>query len=302
MGAGLLLVTLLFQAATPVPTEELQRGKNAYDRGEFARAVEIVRPLLYPEIRLQSDHQMVQAHRILGVAYLFENQQDEAAEEFRRLLQIAPDYHFDPLLDPPEVVDFFNKIRKDYETELGQLEAKRREAERARQRDQEQCEKVRAGPKFIERRVGRNSFVVNFFPFGAGQFQNGQRKKAWAFLSAESLLAAVSVGALATNLAVYGFRPQRSCRVDVGDTGCPPEYIDHTGEDRSRWLTRVQVASGAMFFGAVAWGIVDAMYFYQSETRLTLAEAPKRPSSLGNVRLSPVVMDRAIGPGLYFRF
>ena len=302
MGAGLLFIAILFQAATPAPTDELQRGKNAYDRGEFARAVEIIRPLLYPEIRLQSDNQMVQAHRILGVACLFEKQQDEAAGEFRKLLQIAPDYRFDPLLDPPEVVDFFNKVRQEYETELGQLEAKRTEAERARQRDQEQCEKVRAGPKVIEKRVGRNSFVVNFFPFGAGQFQNGQRKKAWGFLSAESLLAAVSVGAFATNLAVYGFRPQRGCLVDVGDGGCPPQYVDHTGEDRSRWLTRVQVASGAMFFGAVAWGLIDAIYYYQPETQLTFSEVPKQASGLASLRLSPAVMDRAIGPGLYFRF
>ncbi len=302
MGAGLLFVAILFQAATPAPTDELQRGKNAYDRGEFARAVEIIRPLLYPEIRLQSDNQMVQAHRILGVACLFEKHQDEAAEEFRRLLQIAPDYRFDPLLDPPEVVDFFNKVLQAYETELGQLEAKRKEAERARQRDQEQCEKVRAGPRVVEKRVGRNSFVVNFFPFGAGQFQNGHRKKAWAFLSAESLLAAVSVGAFATNLAAYGFRPQRGCLVDVGDSGCPTQYVDHTGEDRSRLLTRVQVASGAMFFGAVVWGLIDAIYYYQPETQLTFSDAPKQASGLASLRLSPAVMDRAIGPGLYFRF
>ncbi len=302
MGASFLLAALLFQAAPTAPNEDLQRGKNAYDRGEFARAVEIVRPLLSPEMRLQTEGQIVQAHRILGVSYLFERQQAEAAREFRKLLQLVPDYHFDPLLDPPEVVDFFNNVRKGYEAELADLEARRKAMDQARLRDKEECEKARAGPTVIEKRVGRNSFVVNFVPFGAGQFQNGQRKKGWAFLVSETVLGAVSVGAFATNLAVFGFRPQRSCRYDVGSTACPADAIDHTDENRSRWLTRIQVASGAMFFGAMAWGILDAIYFYKPETQLSLADPPPHPTAMGTLRLSPAVMDRAIGPGLSFRF
>jgi hypothetical protein len=300
LGASFLLTLLLFQTLTP--GEALQRGKNAFDRGEFKRAVEIVRPLIYPELRLQSDTQIVLAHRILGVSYLFEKQQVAATGEFRKLLQLSPDYRFDPLLDPPEVVDFFNSIRKSYGDELALFEAKRKEAVRAKLRDKEECDKVRAGPTVVERRVGRNSFALAFMPFGAGQFQNGHRGKGWAFLTAEAAFGAISVGALATNLAVYGLRPQRRCRVDLGDSVCPPEAIDHTDENRSRWLTRVQVASGALFFGTVVWGILDAIYSYRPETQLSLSTGAPRPVEPGSLRLSPVVMDRAIGPGLSFRF
>jgi hypothetical protein len=300
--AGFLLATLLFQATAAAPPEELQRGKNAYDRGEFSRAIEIVRPLLYPDIHLQSDGQIIQAHRILGVSYLFEKDQEGATKEFRKLLQLSPDYRFDPLLDPPEVVDFFNTVRKEYGAELTELEAKRRELERAKQRDREECAKVRQGPAVIEKRVGRNSLLVSFVPFGAGQFQNGHRKKGWAFLTAETVLGAISVGAFATNLYVYGFRPRRSCSYDYGDSACPASDISHTDENRSRWLTRVQVASGAMFFGAIAWGILDAIYYYQPETVLTPAyPAPSTPT-LSKLRISPVLMNRALGPGLSFRF
>jgi hypothetical protein len=303
LSASILFAALLFQASPAVPNEDLQRGKNAYDRGEFARVLEIVRPLVYPEIRLQTEGQIVQAHRILGVAYLFENDQAEATHEFRKLLQLMPDYRFDPLLDPPEVVDFFNNVRKGYEVEIGDLEARRKAMERARERDKEECDKVRAGPAFIERRVGRNSFTINFFPFGAGQFQNGQRKKGWAFLAAESVLGAVSVAALATNLAVYGLRPQRACRYDIGNGSvCPVDAIDHTDENRSRRLTQIQVASGAMFFGAIAWGVIDAVYFFRPETQLTLADVAKPATMASTLRLSPAVIDRAVGPGLSFRF
>lgn len=302
MNASLILLTILFQSVPSAATEELQRGKSAYDRGEFRRAVEIIGPLLYPEIRLQSDTQIVLAHRVLGVAYLFEKKAAEAHTEFRRLLQIAPEYRFDPLLDPPEVVDFFNTVRKEYGNELAQLEAKRREQEKARERDREECERARSGPTVIEKRVGRNSFAVSFIPFGAGQFQNGHRGKGWAFLAVEGVLGAASVAAFATNLAMYGLRPHRACRYDYGANACPVEDIDHTDEDRSHLLTQVQVATGVAFFAAVAWGIADAIYYYRPETQLASAEdrRPSKPS--WQLQLAPTLMNRTIAPGLSFRF
>jgi hypothetical protein len=185
---------------------------------------------------------------------------------------------------------------------LTELEAKRKELEQAKQRDREECAKVRQGPTVIEKRVGRNSLVVSFVPFGAGQFQNGHRKKGWAFLTAETVLGAISVGAFATNLYVYGFRPRRSCTYDYGDSACPASDISHTDENRSRWLTRVQVASGAMFFGAIAWGIFDAIYYYRPETVLTPAYPGPSTPTVSKLRISPVLMNRALGPGLSFRF
>jgi len=301
-----IVVLLLFQAApqaVPSPAaDELRRGKTSFDRGEYGRAIEILRPLLYPEIRLESEGQIVQAHRMLGVAELFQGHSDAAAQEFRRLLQLRPDYRFDPLLDPPQVVDLFNGVLRAHEAEVATLEARQREATLARQRDREECEKLRAGPTVIEKRFGRNSLAVNFVPFGAGQFQNGHRGKGWAFLAVQATLAAVSVAAFSANFTLYGSNPTRRCRVDLGATPCPPQDIDHTDENRSRWLLRTQVASGAAFFIAVAWGIADALYYFRPETPLALASAGQRtiPSSVPH--LLPVLVGDALGPGLYFRF
>jgi hypothetical protein len=301
-----IVAFLLFQAAPPaVPSpaaDELRRGKNSFDRGEYGRAIEILRPLLYPEIRLESESLIVQGYRMLGVAELFQGHSDAAAQEFRKLLQLRPDYRFDPLLDPPQVVDLFNGVLRAHEAEVATLEAKQREAARARQRDREQCEKLRAGPAVIEKRFGRNSYLVNFVPFGAGQFQNGHRRKGWAFLAAETTLAAVSVAAFSTNFALYGSQPKRNCRVDLGPTPCPPEVIDHTDENRSRWLLRTQVASGAAFFVAVAWGIADALHYFRPETPLEVASAGQPTLRSSGARLLPVLMSDALGPGLYFRF
>jgi hypothetical protein len=300
---GVLLVALL--QGQP-PTATFERGRTAFERGEYQRAIETLRPLLYPEIRLDREGQVVEAHRMLGVAHLFEKQNDLAAQEFRKLLQLRPDYRFDALLDPPQVVDFFNGVLHDYEGELTKIEAKRRQAEVEEQRQREAFERAKNGPLVVEKRFARNSFTINFIPLGAGQFQNGQRRKGWIFLLSESALAALSVGAMTTNFALYGFRPHRACvpKTDVDVTvDC---QVDHTDEDRSRLLTRIQVASGGLFFAVAAWGIADAILHFKSEVPLS-SDAPPTPGAGSKVSLVPLAMgqsgwDSGWGAGLAFRF
>src|SRR5262249_2077847 len=53
--------------APATPAVEFERGKNAFARGEYGRAVELLRPLVYPEVRLETEGEIVQAHRMLGV-------------------------------------------------------------------------------------------------------------------------------------------------------------------------------------------------------------------------------------------
>ena len=51
-----------------------------------------------------------------------------------------------------------------------------------------------------DRAYEQHSYAVNFIPFGAGQFQNGQRGKGWAFLGIEAALGAISLGAFVDQL------------------------------------------------------------------------------------------------------
>src|SRR4051812_35532933 len=163
---------------------------------------------------------------MLGVAHLFEKQNQRASQQFRKLLQLRPDYRFDQLLDPPQVVDYFNSVLKEYEGELAKISTRRRQAELEERRKNEALERARNGPSVIEKRYLQNSFSLNFVPFGVGQFQNGQRRKGWGFLLTESVLASVSVGALTANFATYGFRPKRAClpqpNIEVGGP-CKPD-------------------------------------------------------------------------------
>jgi hypothetical protein len=293
-------VVIAAALAQQPPAVSFDRGRTAFERGEYSRSIEILRPLLYPEIRLDTEGQVVQAHRMLGVAHLFDKQNDLAAQEFRKLLQLRPDYRFDPLLDPPQVVDFFNGVLHGYEEELNRIEARRRQAAR----DREAVLSPRGGPEVIERHVVHNSFSINFIPFGAGQFQNGERAKGWVFLLSEAALAGVSVGALTTNFALYGFRPHRTCLPQMPTDPSEPCKIDHTDEDNSKLLTRVQVISGGLFFATAAWGIADAIWHYRPESPVDAggpAAAP--PSASGSrLRLAPVVLGGGWGAALAFRF
>jgi hypothetical protein len=268
------------QPATPAV--EFERGKNAFARGEYGRAVELLRPLVYPEVRLESEGEVVQAHRMLGVASLFEDDPESARREFRKLLELRPDYRFDPLLDPPRVVDFFNLVVKEEEAELAVIEAKRRHREEellARQR--REAERQRAQQAIVLRYEHR-SYAVNFVPFGAGQFQNGQRKKGWMFLGAEAALGGTSVAAFVTNFALYGVAPHRRCTVTLpGDANgspqrCPAMNIDRSDEELSTNLLRAQVITGGLFFAVAIWGVIDALRHYESDVLITAA-----PNGLG---------------------
>src|SRR5881394_1864994 len=114
---------------TPAARDAFDRGRTAFGRAEYTRAIEILHPLLYPDVLLDSEGEVVQARRMLGVAYLFENKPDDARREFHKLLELRPDYRFDPLLDPQRVVDFFNGVLKEEEATIADIMAKRRQRE-----------------------------------------------------------------------------------------------------------------------------------------------------------------------------
>jgi hypothetical protein len=276
--------------APPAAREAFDRGRTAFGRAEYQRAIEILRPLLYPDVQLDSEGEVVQAHRMLGVAYLFENKPDDARREFKKLLELRPDYRFDPLLDPQQVVDFFNGVLKEEQAAIAAIEARRslREQAQVAKREREAL-RLSLPPTIV--RYERHSYAINFVPFGAGQFQNGQRRKGWFFLGAEAGLAAISVGAFVTNFALYGAAPHRECNMtQPPGVQCDPQAIDHRQENTSRALLGVQLASGGLFWAVAIWGVIDAIHNFQLEVQLPENGGPKvsrAPSSGAHLTFSP---------------
>src|SRR6476469_5943967 len=131
--AGALITagpTGIVPIAATSPRDAFDRGRTAFERAEYKRSIEILNPLLYPDMLLDSEGEQVQAHRMLGVAYLFENKPDDARREFKKLLELRPDFRFDPLLDPQRVVDFFNGVVKEEETTIAKMIARRIQREK----------------------------------------------------------------------------------------------------------------------------------------------------------------------------
>lgn len=302
------MVATALALASPA-AEQFDRGKTAFGRAEYARAIGILAPLLYPEVRLDSEAEVVQAHRMLGVAHLFENRPDEARREFRKLLELRPDYRFDPLIDPPRVVEFLNGVIKEEASEIAALDAarKKRDLDVATQRQRDTDARCAALVREVP--VIKNAYAINFMPFGVGQFQNRQRGKGWAFLGVEAGLGAVSVGALVTNFAVFGLNPRRRCldpmTSDNTTVARPCENIDHSEEDLSRNLVRLQVVSGAVFFAVAAWGIIDAVRNFRATVPLD-PEPSTEPGATSRKSPNPPAATRprarATGSGLEWTF
>ncbi|HVZ88597.1 MAG TPA: tetratricopeptide repeat protein [Polyangia bacterium] len=261
------------------PHDVYVRGAAAFDHAEYGRAIELLRPLLEPEVLLDTEGEVVAAHRMLGIAYLFQKQPDKARGEFHKLLELRPDYRFDPLIDAQPIVDAFNQVLKEEEDEISRIEKLQH------QHDEDLKTHLRLHPPAtpattVVVRYERLSYAVNFIPFGTGQFQNGQRRKGWLFLGVETALAAISVGAFATNFGLYGLEPHRKCLVmqttsaDGQPAACPIDQIDHSQEDTSRDLLRVQLISGGLFFAAAIWGVIDAVRHYQRDRLLPEPAAP----------------------------
>ena len=265
-------------ASRLTPREAFDRGRTAFGRAEYRRAIEILNPLLYPEVVLDSEGEVVQAHRMLGVAYLFEKQPEDAKREFHKLLELRPDYRFDPLMDPQLVVDTFNAVVKEEESEIAAIENRRRQRDQELAARRQREARLHTAPTVVV--YERHSYLLNFVPFGAGQFQNGDRRKGWWFLGVEAGLAAISIGAFVTNFAVYGLQPHRGCKVMQSQPDsngmndlCPQGQIDYSSEQRSQDILRVQLISGGLFFAAAIWGVIDALKHYQRDVLLPQAPA-----------------------------
>ena len=303
---------VLAAPASLSPAAQFTRGNIAFQRAEYARAIELLRPLLYPELKLASEGEMVQAHRMLGVAHLFMHQNDLASEEFRKLLQLRPDFRMDALIDPPMVVDFFNGVLSEQEAEIAEMENKRREAEARAQRRRPGGAPC-PDPTVLDRRTIRNSRAVSFIPFGAGQFQNGQARKGWGFFAAETALGAISLGALASNFALYGVRPTLKCEQaddpSAGQQGCSPGFKPGPDKARSELLLKVQLISGTLFFATAIWGVTDAILNFQPEVVVTTPVggtpgAPAAPAQTfrSSLRIGPALFPEGMGGTLAFRF
>jgi hypothetical protein len=282
--ALLSLILIDHAAAAATPDQDLKEAIRAYDRGDFPSAIRLVKPLLYPQISLTNQSQVIEAYRLLGISCLFEKDKTQAEKQFLAILSLRPDFAFDPLVDPPVAVNLLEEIkrrnaekieairnRERNEVALRRIADQRREEEARRRAIQ-----VKVPPRIILRTVVEHSYWINFLPFGAGQFQNGHLRKGYLLLGAEVALGALSlVTALDLRLSY------------------PNGRVPESKRDSADALVITQVTSGALFLGLAVYGVIDALIYYQPQTVLERPEPLLRRTSL----FTPLIGPDAAGLG-----
>jgi hypothetical protein len=280
-------------AASPslTPQTSLEQGRLAYERGDYAEAVALLHPLLYPRIELGTEDAVVETHRLLALAELFQKQERDAEQEFVALLALRPNFELDPIVDPPSAVSFFQDVKLRQEARLAEIRRRQLEEETRRRREEQRRleeQHAKAERVYIERTVQQNSRLIALIPFGIGQFQNRHFKKAILFAVSEVLLGAWWAG---MTLAIDQRYPSHRFPVDDKDT--------------ANTLLALQVSAAAAFWAVVGWGIIDAQvtfvpYRVLSSKELT-APAPE-PAKKASLSLVPVAVPGFYGLGVQGAF
>jgi tetratricopeptide (TPR) repeat protein len=238
--------------------EALQRAKERIDRGEL------------------SEDALIELHKYAGLAAFNLGQREEAERHFTALLRLNPDHHLDPFTVAPGTVAFYEQLRKKHGPMLDVVrerrgEKQRLERQRAEEEQRRRIEELTRKAATV-RTVERRSVLVNFVPFGAGQFQQGRNTAGLAFAVSEGAFAATSIVAYFAYASLLrkqtlSVETGPGQRVDVVVTGIPASQK----RDRDNW-NLVKMISGIGFYVLYAGGVTDALLHHQDETVTTRQE------------------------------
>ena len=146
-----------------------RRARSAYERGEYKNVILMLKSLIYPQNKLSTRNQLIEGHKMLGISYFFEKQQQLAEQSFLALLTEDPKATMDPVVDPPSAISFFNRVKRRNTELLRKIEAKlveerRRKADLAKRKKQQRRQKM-LDELFRSRKIIKNRYWVNFLPF-----------------------------------------------------------------------------------------------------------------------------------------
>jgi hypothetical protein len=208
-------------------SELLRQGNTAALAGDWPRVSQLVEPLLQHPLAAAD---LAEAHRLAGLAALFQQRDAAAERHFLAYLRIAPTGRLDPALYPPEAVTFFSDVASRHAAEL------------------------RAAPPPPQR-----SWWLTLIP-PLGQLQNGERARGYVL---GGVLGTLLVG----NLTSY-YVLSRWCQVTDGPRGSGLSC--YNGSDHNHTAARLRpwnIASGVGVLAVYAVGVVDGLVGYRRRSR-----------------------------------
>lgn len=314
-----LLALALFLAppdarAQAAPTRELEAVRSLFNAGNYAEALARARQAM--AVVNFAEAERVELLKMAGLSAFALGDQPATEQLFYQLLLLNPDYVLDPFAAAPPAIRTFEEVRRKNADALNlarqqlalreeRLKREAEERERERVRAEEQRRRLDALSR-TQRTVVEKPFVVNFLPFGAGQFQQGRTGLGVLFATTQGALAATSVVAF---IAIEGLFQNQTIEKD-GMLGVPDGKVTITVRripearrtERDVW-TAVKYASGGAFYALWGVGIVDAVVHHQAqvvtEQPIVLPPPAAEPGAKGapSAQLTPFLFPTQGGLG-----
>jgi TM2 domain-containing membrane protein YozV len=288
-GMAIVIAAVAATDAGASPAQDLDRARFSFREHDYDSAMKLATYLLYPDEKLAAPADLVEAHVILGASNFETGHRIEAKNEFEKALQIQPDKMLTDKLFSEGAIRVFDETKADIEARAERDAQLRKLAD-----ERERIRKYRESLVFVEKR----SFVINFAPFGAGQFQNKQPGRGILFAAGQGLTGGISVGVFLYLAGKYGL----VAKVPFADVA------------RVRELQQLEIGTGVAFFAVYAWGVVDALLNYKPTVQIegdslppSLRDLPqdrtskppaKKSSALDRLHIHPLIAPDAAGIAL----
>ncbi len=255
------------------PEARLATARKAFRDAEFAKIKPLLLPILEPQPQLTTRDDRNEARQLLGVGLFFEAQSAKGNLGRKELINQAK-YHFllalredprmvmDPLIYPASVVDLFEDVREENKEELDEL---------IRKTEPQNGNSGEMSTVYVERQVQKNTYFLNFLPFGIGQFQNGDQIKGTLFAVTQALSLALNI---TSYLTIESLRSENGFYV-VGADANSGDFAD------AQTWRNVMYGSLAAFVALYAGSVIDALLNYEDE-RVFIRALDEPPPELIN--------------------
>lgn len=293
LAGGLLLACLFCGAASAqaTPARELEAVKSLFNAGNYSEALGRARQAM--AVVNFAEAERIELLKLAGLSAFNLGEGPAAEQFFYQLLLLNPDYVLDPFAAPPPAIRSFEEVRRKSADALNiarqqialREERLRREAEereRQKARAEEQRRRLEALSR-TQRTVTEKPFIVNFLPFGAGQFQQGRTGLGVLFATSEGALAATSIISIIAIEALYETHTvlyeNRLGSAD-GKYSETVRKIPAARQTEAEVWNGLKLGSFIAFYVVWAAGIVDAVLHHQAQiiTEKPLTE-PAPPAS-----------------------
>lgn len=295
VAAAFAAVVLGGRAAAAQGRVDVEKARAAYLARNYSEAEERLRALVDPKTGLKELSVLSQARMYLGAVLLAQGKRPAAVDVFEKMILEDPSFEPDPLSFPGDVINTFFDVRGQLQEKIRQAaqNAARLEAER-RARAEEERRRKEAWLSAVKQMASeekitvRHNRLIAFLPFGAGQFQNGDRVLGWTFLVSQ---AACVIG---TGVTVPMFSYARGRAEDEARSG-DLEGKAQLYQDRADNIRTVNLSFVGAFAALAITGIVQANLSYVPET----LETKKRElPPLSRIRPMAMPVARAEGSAI----